>query len=363
MSSLVAAVGVVALLAAPPQATGGASPVEVPKLLGHFEVGSSFEVITSGRRDPFGPGLRKVALQVWYPVRKAFGPRVPYMPAGVAAVVAEAEGVPPDSLLVHTRAHHGRASIAATGSFPIVLFSPGFGMSHSSYTGVLEDLASRGFVVVALDHTHETVAVNLPGGVVRQRVMYDPRDERLIERVREARASDIAAVLSAMQGLRRSGRLPSGTNLGRIGIFGHSLGGRAAVFALARQQVVDCAADVDGSLARLPPALSVDRPVLVMTGDEGLAVTRSFRPRARGPRWFVHLHGAQHLAFSDWLWLAPALARRNIVPASAAEAGGVGPHAALDAQRAYLAAFFENCLKGLPATALNAARNGVTVRR
>jgi dienelactone hydrolase len=363
LSALVHAVVLAALLAVPSGAAGGISPVEVPKVAGRFKVGSSFEVVTSRRRDPFGPGLRRVALQVWFPIRNSSGPQVPYMPPGVRAVVAQTERVPPDSLLVRTRAYHGPPASAAGGPLPTIVFSPGFGMSHSSYTGLLEDLASRGFVVVALDHIHETVAVNLPSGVVRQTVMYDPHDRRLMQSVGQARASDIDTVLAAMPRLRRNGRLPRRATLDRIGIFGHSLGGRAAVLALARQPAIDCAADLDGSLMRMPARFRVGKPLLVMTGTEGLAATRGFRDRAHGPRWFVHVVGAQHLAFSDWLWLAPALAGRNVIPASAADAGGVSPMSALEAQRAYLAAFFGTCLKGLPATTLNLARDGVRVRR
>ena len=43
------------------------------------------------------------------------------------------------------------------------------------YAGLLEDLASRGFVVVGVDHTYETSVVELPGGrLIRATLPQDP---------------------------------------------------------------------------------------------------------------------------------------------------------------------------------------------
>ncbi|GGP14508.1 hypothetical protein GCM10012278_70590 [Nonomuraea glycinis] len=47
---------------------------------------------------------------------------------------------------------------------PVALFSPGFGYPRETYTAIIDDLASRGHVVVSLSHTYESAAVEFPGG-------------------------------------------------------------------------------------------------------------------------------------------------------------------------------------------------------
>jgi dienelactone hydrolase len=318
----------------------------VPALSGSWAVGSDTAAVVAARDDPFGPGKRVIALQVWFPIASSPGRSMPYMPADVAAVVARSEGIPAAGLDVRTNAHAVPVSQAAGGSFPTVVFSPGFGEPHSIYTALLEDLASHGFVVIALDHTHETAAVDLPKGLVVQSIAFDPRNEQLKRRIDAARDSDVASVLAALPRLRARGTLPRSADLGRIGIFGHSLGGLTTVKMLAEAPQLRCGADVDGSLMQLPSTLVVRRPLLVLTGADGTPTIGAFWPSVRGPRWWFELRGAAHLAFSDWVWLTPVLARGGPKPASGADAGGIQPAHAVRIVRSYLAAFFAACLKG-----------------
>ncbi|MFT9471833.1 hypothetical protein [Streptomyces sp. 11-1-2] len=39
---------------------------------------------------------------------------------------------------------------------PVVLYSPGLGVTRTLGTSTAEELADRGYVVVTMDHTHET---------------------------------------------------------------------------------------------------------------------------------------------------------------------------------------------------------------
>jgi dienelactone hydrolase len=318
----------------------------VPALSGRWAVGSDNAAIVAAHDDPFGAGKRVIALQVWFPIARSRGRSMPYMPADVAAVVARGEGIAATELRVRTNAHAVPVSEAAAGSFPTIIFSPGFGEPHSVYTALLEDLASHGFVVIALDHTHETAAVDLPKGLVVQSIAFDPRNEQLKRRIDAARDSDVASVLAALPRLRAKGTLPRSTNLDRIGMFGHSLGGLTTVKMLAEAPQLRCGADVDGSLMQLPSTLEVTRPLLVLTGADGTPTIGAFWPSVRGRRWWFELRGAAHLAFSDWVWLTPILARGGAKPASGADAGGIQPARAVGIVRSYLAGFFAACLKG-----------------
>jgi predicted dienelactone hydrolase len=54
--------------------------------------------------------------------------------------------------------------LAGPARWPVVLFSPGNTVPRSIYTTFVEDLASHGFVVVAIDHPYSVAIVVLPDG-------------------------------------------------------------------------------------------------------------------------------------------------------------------------------------------------------
>jgi hypothetical protein len=63
--------------------------------------------------------------------------------------------------------------------WPVVIFSPGYGAPRAVYTGLAPRLASRGFVVFALDHPYESAVTQLPNGRVvgtRETFLPDDRD-------------------------------------------------------------------------------------------------------------------------------------------------------------------------------------------
>jgi predicted dienelactone hydrolase len=45
---------------------------------------------------------------------------------------------------------------------PVVLYSPGLGGNRDSSTVLVEQLVSRGYVVVTIDHTHDASQVEFP---------------------------------------------------------------------------------------------------------------------------------------------------------------------------------------------------------
>ena len=103
-------------------------------------------------------------------------------------------------------------------------------------TAQIEDLASRGYVVVSIDHTHEALVVEFPGGRVARQVpgfaSEDPKVQRVVyKRAIDARVADTRFVLDRLAALER-GRRPDGSqrrwpaglrgalDLSRVGMFG-----------------------------------------------------------------------------------------------------------------------------------------------
>jgi redox-regulated HSP33 family molecular chaperone len=87
------------------------------------------------------------------------------MPPKVAAYVGASAGLPSS---IFTRLKLAAVSNAQplhrAGGWPVVLFSTGYGVERQLYTGLVQDLASHGYVVAAIDHPHDANIVAFPDG-------------------------------------------------------------------------------------------------------------------------------------------------------------------------------------------------------
>jgi hypothetical protein len=132
---------------------------------GPYAVGTArLTLVDSSRGDPTRGEYnapRRLVVQVWYPAESppAAGKRVAtYVPelADLSADLAEAyPDIRFDTLTTH--AVWDAAPIAAR-RFPLVVFSHGMNTMRVFYTALVQDLASHGFVVAAIDHPFWTIA-------------------------------------------------------------------------------------------------------------------------------------------------------------------------------------------------------------
>src|ERR671938_113727 len=122
------------------------------------------EVLTADPQD-----RREVVAQAWYPTDVRQGQRVPYFEAQ-DRLPAMLDIYPSwffnDFRQIDTHAIMSPVLSDERATWPVVLFSPGWGASREDYTGLCADLASRGYVVVALTHPYESVVSVLVSGQV-----------------------------------------------------------------------------------------------------------------------------------------------------------------------------------------------------
>src|SRR5436309_1101597 len=112
---------------------------------------TALRFVDGSRVDRFAPTrrARELSVHVWYPAAGGGTARTPYFAPQVAALNAKEVGIPVSVFAALTTRARTDAR-AQPGRHPVVLFSPGFGAESALYTLLVEDLASHGYVVLAL---------------------------------------------------------------------------------------------------------------------------------------------------------------------------------------------------------------------
>src|SRR3954470_18226392 len=291
---------------------------ELPAPSGSHRVASQiFRWTDASRAETLTPDpadRRQVIAQAWYPTDTARGRPVPYFEAqhqlpgsvgGLPSFMYAAFGE------IDTHATFEAPISRAQRAWPILVFSPGLGVPREQYTSLSTELASRGFVVIALSAPYESAPTVLAGGgVVGQTVHPDvmgPPPHPELQRLIDMRAADASFVLDRLAALATDDRrspLAGHLDLRHVGIAGHSLGGATAVQVMAADSRFKVGVNLDGKLFGTQPDARLRQPLLWMQSDD--ARTQEYTQgrdrlfaglRAGGE--IVTVGGSVHMSFSD----------------------------------------------------------------
>ncbi len=375
--AIAAALGAARMAAAPSQSVAPAV-FELPTPTGRYPIGTTAWRLTDrSRPETFaGPGqFRQVEVLAWYPATPRGGAVAPYLREGLAEVRPFAKLFGAETAFdkvegVRTHAELDAPPAAAAQRFPILVFSHGYTGLPSSYTALLEDLASHGYAVLSLIHPYESTAATLSdgrvvsmsgsGGTYNQGIQDVLAEWRLEDETMAAvtRATDAAEQLRLLRGylgtlqrtdvaLRRwvddtklildrlaglpakspAGRLAARLDASRVGVFGHSMGGvTAAQFCLEDAR---CKAGLIldgipqyGSMIDKPMAKPFLMVYSARPGRDG-ASDPIYR-RAAHPYYRLDVRDSGHLEFTDMVfWGGPLRERRVLGALPAARAAEI----------------------------------------
>jgi pimeloyl-ACP methyl ester carboxylesterase len=325
----------------------------VPVPTGQSVVGTRvLELVDSSRKDPYVAtrNSRELSVRLWYPV--SAHSNQPCKPADYASpkvwqYFGQLLGVA--TFPVETNSCQDAA--VAEGVHPVVVFTPGLTATFTDYTFLMEDLAIRGYIVVAVNHTYEATAVEFSDGRLARSVVGShlggtvPRSPHEARFAVDTRLKDLKFVLDQIARLNgaRQGPFAGRLDLSKIVVAGHSLGGLTALLLNQSDPHVKGAILLDPVLPEVLPGRT-NKPILILGADrkEWTASECSLWRNLQGPRLGVSLQGTEHVALSDWIWLAK----------DAVQTGPMGPQKTMSAVRDYVAAFLDRTLRGEPADSL-----------
>jgi dienelactone hydrolase len=276
----------------------------------------------------------------------------------------------PGWFLDHTRytlSHSIPSAPIAPGAFPVVIYSHSWTGFRSMAINQIESLASNGFIVVALDHTHASVATRFPDGDV---VRLDPAalpdradvgEEAYgtaVETLLDVFTEDIVTVVNALEAGEEGpfAAFASSADATRLGVYGYETGGGAAVQFCLVDERCDAVLGLDPWVEPIPDrvlAISAPRPALYLRSDdwrgsENDAILRGIAERSTETTYWIGVEGAVENDLVATPLLSPLASRlgwRGPIPA-----GRVIP--IIDR---YLVGFFDVFLLGTGPAALDTA--------
>jgi dienelactone hydrolase len=320
--------------------------LELPRPTGQSAVGrDTLHLVDKSRPDPWVPeaGARELMVSLYYPARPGHGRTAPYMTTGEARAFLEDRGLAdtvPAETLSGTRTHARPGARPAQGKFPLVVLSPGFSVNRSTLTLLAEELASRGFVVAAVDHAYESVGTAFPGNRLLTCVACEKAPEVGYQTVATGRAQDVSFLLNRLTSRQPAWRHAELIDRTRIGMAGHSIGGASAASTMAGDQRVRAGVNLDGSLFDPVPASGLDgRPFMLLgTEEDDASWTRDW-PHLDGWKRWLSVKGSGHFTFTDTPVLADQL---GLLPPEEPLSGEQSQRIT----RRYVTAFFDLHLKG-----------------
>ena len=307
---------------------------------------------------------RSVIAQAWYPATRREHPgsvaRLAYID-GTDDMPRQVSVMPGFMLRRYGQIDTHAEALAPLASgdrpWPVVIFSPGYGAPRAVYTGLATRLASRGFVVFALDHPYESAVTQLPDGrVVGTRENFLPGDRdrtRYMARQQVIRVADVRFVIDqlarpeALSPPLRGGRIDAS----KVAVIGHSFGGAASIAASTEDPRVVAAANIDGTPYGDLPDRQLARPFLLLQSDH--AESRhgdrfndgngKLLAHTTAPGFHYEIKRANHYSFTDAPFFFAPPGRWLLAQVMG---GGRGPAATQQAAADILAAFLAGPLTG-----------------
>lgn len=240
-----------------PSTVSSTEKIELLKPSGKFPIGRKFfywtdesraETITDEPDDK-----RKLFVQIWYPAKKGGKIAAEYFPN--LEELRAPDQTNNNLRTVKTHAVQNAKIAAAKTKFPVIIFSPGLGSSPFSYTAIIENLVSHGYVVAAINHAYDSGDFKFSGGETirfasqkwNREVPKDWTAEQRNEFFDERRigwAKDISFVADQLEKLEES--FKNRLDLQNLGVLGHSFGGQALTIACASDARFKACANLDG---------------------------------------------------------------------------------------------------------------------
>ncbi|MBH5317500.1 hypothetical protein I6N90_06680 [Paenibacillus sp. GSMTC-2017] len=259
---------------------------------GTFAVGTAnYHWVDKSREESFTvdqSDYREVIAKVWYPAeigddaelapyaytaeeRRLVGKNVPFFKKALVSSISD----------VKSHSYWKAPVSSQSEKYPVLLFSPGYGASNYMYASILENLASHGYIIIAMQHPYFTM---LPALFPDNRVAVgeiEPATESVLDTMDKQIAiwtQDALYILNQLEqwNNHETGDLLSGKmDLSKIGMFGHSFGGAASAQVMNEDNRILAGVNIDGTFFGKRIENGLSNPFLYLRSSESAADSSS----------------------------------------------------------------------------------------
>lgn len=222
---------------------------------------------------PDNNDFREVQVRLFYPTDQEYTEnRLPVLPAEFWARVGSEEAITGKKLRPSNymdKSWYVELDVPISDnqqSYPLIIFSNGYGLTPEIHVNISAELASRGYIVASINHPYGSGVTKLLSGntVHAQRL---PDDNLGVDL--KLWSDDQLFALNQLQNLNFDtesvifGRLDQ-----RIGTMGHSYGGAAAYYSAWQDDRILAAINLDGTIFN-SEGKNINQPFMYMQNDNG----------------------------------------------------------------------------------------------
>ncbi|MEN8905910.1 MAG: hypothetical protein ABF289_08130, partial [Clostridiales bacterium] len=239
---------------------------------------------------------RELMAQTWYPIentnnknKKSLYPKDKKMFNEYKQALSKALRVPVFTFdywkYIKTNSYDNVAISNSEDKYPLVIISHGYGTMKELHVSQAENLASHGYIVLALDHTYCTIVTTFPNGLVTNTKLDMYSDEKFLdnkEYLGDIWTKDINFILKQIIKLD-SGFIKSNVtdriDTDNIGIMGHSFGAGTSLNATYKEKNIKAGICMDGGIYNEDNINELDKPIMFMTTTDSLWFEENLKNR------------------------------------------------------------------------------------
>ena len=323
--------------------TGQGQTEALPKPTGKYLVGITYlSFIDDDRKELFDNNQesnREITVKAWYPSDTAFIPE-PYLLKAEAEFAVKYLQFPEIFKALKTNSSRDVPLSSKENTYPILIFSHGFGEHYSQNSILMEELASHGYIVFSISHHFECKFSSYPDGrfiyidmnsLRLQKIMQEmqtPKAMELIQKMYNASndeeriqvfvetnnilpmaltespkywAEDISFFIDQLENINNEHKIfKEKLNLDRIGVFGMSMGGIASTEICITDKRIKTCVSIDGGLNGSILSEELQIPLLFLNSKRFLGYGNLFTSKSKMDCYSLSVKDSDHYNFSDY---------------------------------------------------------------
>jgi len=323
--------------------TGQGQTEALPKPTGKHLVGITYlSFIDDDRKELFDNNQesnREITVKAWYPSDTAFIPE-PYLLKAEAEFAVKYLQFPEIFKALKTNSSRDVPLSSKENTYPILIFSHGFGEHYSQNSILMEELASHGYIVFSISHHYECKFSSYPDGrfiyidmnnLRLQKIMQEmsnPKAMELYQKMFSANndgermqvfvetskiiptgliespknwAEDISFFMDQLEGINQEDKIfREKLNLDRIGVFGMSLGGIASSEISLSDKRIKACVNIDGGIYGAALEKEIQTPTMFLNSKRFLGYGKIFTSKSNTDCYSLSVKESDHYNFSDY---------------------------------------------------------------